>query len=138
MNNSRILKIKNAKFSGHYFYMNLNIWADFQFCISVPLRFDEYFTSLCRKAGKKLSVLARISNFMCTNKKRVLIKAFIESQFGCCPLIWMFHNRRVNSKTNHLHEQSYEVPLKTILIVSKIYLKGIRCLLFIRGTPNQL
>ena len=30
--------IKNAKFSGHYFYMNLNIKGDFQICISVPLR----------------------------------------------------------------------------------------------------
>ena len=37
MNNSKILTIKNAKFSGYYFYMDLNIWGDFQFCISVPL-----------------------------------------------------------------------------------------------------
>ena len=35
--NSRILKIKNAKFSEYYFYMNLNVWEDFQICISVPL-----------------------------------------------------------------------------------------------------
>ena len=37
MNNSRILTIKNAKFSGYHFYMNLNIKGDFQICISVPL-----------------------------------------------------------------------------------------------------
>ena len=29
--------IRNAKPSGNYFYMNLNIWRDFQICISVPL-----------------------------------------------------------------------------------------------------
>ena len=29
--------IKNAKFSGYYFDMNLNMWGDFQICISVPL-----------------------------------------------------------------------------------------------------
>ena len=29
--------IKNAKFSGYYFDMNLNIWRDFQICFSVPL-----------------------------------------------------------------------------------------------------
>ena len=29
--------IKNAKFSGYYFYMNTNIYGDFQICISVPL-----------------------------------------------------------------------------------------------------
>ena len=33
--------IKNAKFSGYYFDMNLNIWGDFQICISVPL--TKYF-----------------------------------------------------------------------------------------------
>ena len=46
--------------------------------IDRTLRFDEYIASLCKKSGKKLSVLARFSNFMCTNNKRVLIKAFIE------------------------------------------------------------
>ena len=40
MNNSRILIIKNAKPSGYYFYMNLNIWGDFQICISVPLTYS--------------------------------------------------------------------------------------------------
>ena len=53
--------------------------------IDRTLSFDEYTASLCKKAGKKLS--ERLSNFMCTNKKRVLMKAFIESQFGYCPLI---------------------------------------------------
>ena len=38
-NNSRTFSIKNAKFSGYYFYMNLSIWRNFQICISVPLRF---------------------------------------------------------------------------------------------------
>ena len=37
MNNLRILTIKNAKFSGYYFDINLNILGDFQTCISVPL-----------------------------------------------------------------------------------------------------
>ena len=77
--------------------------------IDRPLNFDEYIASSCKKAGKKLFVLARLSNFMCTNKKRVLIKAFIESQFGHCPLIWMFHSRGVNNKINHLHERSLRI-----------------------------
>ena len=38
MNNSIILTIKNTKLSGYYFYVNLNIWGDFQICVSVPLR----------------------------------------------------------------------------------------------------
>ena len=34
--------IKNAKLSGYYFYMNLNIWGDFQICITVPLNRQTY------------------------------------------------------------------------------------------------
>ena len=37
INNSRIRKIKNVKFSGYCFYMYTNIYRDFQICISVPL-----------------------------------------------------------------------------------------------------
>ena len=36
-NNSRTLSIENVKFSGHCFYMNINIYRDFQICISVLL-----------------------------------------------------------------------------------------------------
>ena len=79
--------------------------------IDRTLSFDEHIASLCRKAGKKSS-LVRSSNFMCTNKKRVLMKAFIESQFSYCPLIWMFHSRSVNNKINHLHERSLRIVYK--------------------------
>ena len=40
VNNSKILTIKNSKFSGYYFYMNLIIWGDFQICISVRLNIE--------------------------------------------------------------------------------------------------
>ena len=35
-NNSRILRIKNARFSEYYFCINYNLLGDFQICISVP------------------------------------------------------------------------------------------------------
>ena len=51
--------------------------------IDRTLSFYEYITlTNMLESWKKISVLARLSNFMPTNKKRVLIKAFIESQFG--------------------------------------------------------
>ena len=74
-------------------------------------------------SGTQLSVLVRLSNFMCTNKKRVLIKAFIESQFGYCPLIWMFHSRGVNNKINHLHERSLRIVYKDNISSFKDLLK---------------
>ena len=34
------------------------------------------------------------------------MKAFITSQFGYCPLVWMFHSRQLNNQINRLHERS--------------------------------
>ena len=45
----------------------------------------------------KLFVLARLSNFMFTNKKRVFMKAYIESQLAYCPLIWKFDTIYMNN-----------------------------------------
>ena len=38
VNNSKILRVKNAKSSGYCFYLYVNVWGGFQICISVPLR----------------------------------------------------------------------------------------------------
>ena len=34
------------------------------------------------------------------------MKSFIEAQFDYCQLIWMFHTRELNRKTNHIHERA--------------------------------
>ena len=70
------------------------------------LNFDDHVFSLCKKAGRKLAVLARLSKFKSFKQKGILMNIFVESQFGYCPLIWMFHSRKVNSEINDLQEQS--------------------------------
>ena len=40
------------------------------------------------------------------------MKAFIESQFQYCPLIWMFHSRNLNNKINRLHERALRLVYK--------------------------
>ena len=76
------------------------------------LIFNEFVSSLCKKAGKKLSVLPRLTNFMSIKQRRVLMKSFIESQFGCYCLIWLFNGRGVNNKINHLHKRSVRIVHK--------------------------
>ena len=76
------------------------------------LNFNEYVSSLCKKAGKKLSVYGRLSNFMGIKQRTVSMKSFIKSQFGYCPLIWMFHGRGSNNEINHLHERSLRIVYK--------------------------
>ena len=60
----------------------------------------------------KLSVLPRLSNFMSLTQRPILIKIFLESQCRYCRLVWMFHGRTVNRKTNHLHRRSLRTVCK--------------------------
>ena len=74
--------------------------------IDSELSFDQHISSVCRKASKKVHALGRIATFMSFNKHRTLMKAFIESQFNYCPLIWMFHSRTMNNKINRIHKRA--------------------------------
>ena len=46
--------------------------------------------SKCKKAGKKLSVFIRVSELMTFAQRRNIMKAFIKTRFGYCPLVLMF------------------------------------------------
>ena len=37
------------------------------------------------------------------------MKAFIASEFGYCPLEWMFHSRNLNCQVNKLHERALRI-----------------------------
>ena len=37
------------------------------------------------------------------------MKSFIESQFGFCPLLWMFHSRGVNNKISRIHDRALRI-----------------------------
>ena len=49
---------------------------------------------------------------MSKEKLRVLMKAFVESQFVPCPLIRMYHSRILNNKINKLHERALRLAYK--------------------------
>ena len=88
------------------------------------LNFDFHVSQLCKKASQKLHALARICKYMDTNKRRMLMKSFITSQFSYCPLIWMFHSRTIEHRINRIHEralrlvydQSHELTFDQLLV----------------------
>ena len=47
-----------------------------------------------------------ISHYMNTDQKRIIMKTFIQSQLGYCPLVWMFCSRNINARINRIHERS--------------------------------
>ena len=73
------------------------------------LQFNEHVTSICNKGSQKLHALARVANFMNEDKRRAIMKAFFSSQFSYCPLVWMFHNRSLNTRINNLHERALRI-----------------------------
>ena len=83
--------------------------------IDNKLNFDEHITKLCKKASQEIHALARISNFMSQEKLCIIMKAFIESQFGYCPLIWRFHSRTLNNRINRLHERAHEGSIRILV-----------------------
>ena len=77
--------------------------------IDSKLNFDEHVSRLCNKASQKLSALARISSYMKLDQKRRIMKAFISSQFGYCPLVWMFCSRRLNNRINFIQKRGLRI-----------------------------
>ena len=77
--------------------------------IDVNLNFNDHISDLCKKAGRKISALARVTPFMGLSKRKLLMNAFFTSQFSYCPLIWMCHSRKNNRKINMLHERCLRI-----------------------------
>ena len=74
------------------------------------LKFEEHSNKICNKVNKKLNALHRIGRHMSLDKHKMLLRAFIESQFSYYPLIWIFHSRTLNKKINRLHEKALRIP----------------------------
>ena len=54
----------------------------------------------------------RVSRYMSEEKLKLLMKTFIDSQFNYCPLVRMFHSRKLHHRINKLHERALRVVYK--------------------------
>ena len=77
--------------------------------IDDKLTFEKHINTLCEKARRKVQALSRVANYIDFDKRRVLMKSFIQSQFNYCPLIWMMHSRKLENKINKIHERSLRI-----------------------------
>ena len=71
--------------------------------------FDYQVSQICKEASKSLHVLSRSSKYMDLNKRRMLMKAFIISQFSNCPLVWMFHSRNTENRVNKICKRALRI-----------------------------
>ena len=77
--------------------------------ISAKLSSEKHIEQIYAKARAKLKALAKIAPFLNIKKKKVLMTAFFTTQFSYCPLIWMFHSRKLNNKINKLRKLSLRI-----------------------------
>ena len=77
--------------------------------IDNKLSFTKHVRKICDKASQRLNALARLSSFMSLEKRRLIMKAFVNSQFGCCLYIWMLHNITLNNRTSRIHRRALRI-----------------------------
>ena len=91
--------------------------------IDNKFHFDEHVTSLCRKASQKLNALARVAQYMNLAQRSLIMNAFIFSQFGYCPLVWIFNSRKLNNRINNIHECALRIVYRDYKLTFKQLLK---------------
>ena len=55
--------------------------------IDNKLSLTEHPHKICDKTSQKPNVLARLPSFISLEKRRIIMKAFVHSEFGYCPLV---------------------------------------------------
>ena len=64
---------------------------------------------ICTQASNKLYALARISHYLDEQKRIILMKSFLISQFNYCPIVWMYCQRKSNNLINRIHERALRI-----------------------------
>ena len=68
--------------------------------IDYKFKFDTHIETLCKKVGRKLPALSRVTKYMCANEVQMLMRSFITSHFSYCQFMWMCRNRKINNQIN--------------------------------------
>ena len=83
------IKIGNEAVSNSKYEKLLGVKIDHE------LNFNEHISSLCKKASQTLNALSQIASCMIFDQRRLILNSFITSHFSYCPIVWMFHSRKL-------------------------------------------
>ncbi len=70
------------------------------------LSYDYHVNELCRKAGRKLSILGRLTKTLDVASKMLHFHTYILSQFEYCSLVWHFCSRDKMKKIEKIQKQA--------------------------------
>ena len=72
------------------------------------LSFNHHVSTICKKAGKQLNVLIRLSHVIDKQSKMLLYNTFIKSHFQFCSLIWHFCNHMNIFKMEKIQQRALQ------------------------------
>ena len=78
--------------------------------IDSNLTFENHINNICKRASQKLNALVRVVHYRNIQKRRIIMKSFVTSEFGYCSLIWMFSSSCLNNEINFAHERALRIP----------------------------
>ena len=67
------------------------------------------FNTTQHKASNKLNAMSRQCALLPFFRRKILMNAFITSQFNYCPLVWMCHSREINNRINNIHYRALPI-----------------------------
>ena len=63
----------------------------------------------CKKVNQKVNGFARIACSLKFDQRKLLLNGFITSQFSYAPVVWVFHNRKLNNHRNRIHGRALRI-----------------------------
>ena len=78
------------------------------------LNFDHHVNTHLKKASKTYHALSKVCNQMDRKRRRILLNAFIKSQFSYCTFFWMFQSTTLNNRINKIHEKTLRLVYKDL------------------------
>ena len=80
----------------------------------------------CAKRQEKNYMLYIESVTMTLSQRRIIMKAFIVSQFGYCPLVWIFHgNSAKQRKIFKKNSKGIKIKTQVFYVLNNLFLESI-------------
>ena len=98
MENKREMYIDNKIVTSEHSVKLLGIEIDNQ------LKFNNYVSTLCKKASSQLNAIGRLRKYIGFPEKMALIEAFVFSNFDYCPLVWHFTSMTSTNKIESIQK----------------------------------
>ena len=64
---------------------------------------------LFKKATQKINALAIELPYMTFQQRKLIFNFFLISHFSYWPIVWIFHNRRLNNDINNIGEKALRI-----------------------------